>query len=135
VAPQPVSFSIVQYVGRLDGPAAHEYLQCFLSPWHDPVWAALGGLRRSARCVLTEEDVCALLDIAVHECSRGGSLLMPAKVNCDSAWANRRAGRSAQNGQITWNLTSFRIFLKERIDLVILASIWSLDKMWTIYPA
>jgi hypothetical protein len=28
---------------------------------------------------------------------------------------------------------SFRIFLKERLDLV-LASIWSVDEMWTIYP-
>jgi hypothetical protein len=25
-----------------------------------------------ARCVLTEEDVGALLEVAVHECSRGG---------------------------------------------------------------
>jgi hypothetical protein len=26
------------------------------------------------------------------------SLLMPDKVNCASAWANHKAGRSAQNG-------------------------------------
>jgi hypothetical protein len=26
------------------------------------------------------------------------SALMPAKVNCESAWANHSAGRSAQNG-------------------------------------
>jgi hypothetical protein len=32
------------------------------------------------------------------------------------------------------NLTFFRIFLKERLDLI-LASIWYLDEMWTIYPA
>jgi hypothetical protein len=34
----------------------------------------------------------------------------------------------------TSNLTFFRIYLKERLDLI-LASIWSLDEMWTIYPA
>jgi hypothetical protein len=27
------------------------------------------------------------------------SLLMPAKVNCESAWENNTAGRSAQNGE------------------------------------
>jgi hypothetical protein len=36
--------------------------------------------------------------------------------------------------KITSNLTFFQIFLKERLDLI-LASIWSLDEMWTIYPA
>jgi hypothetical protein len=32
------------------------------------------------------------------------------------------------------NLTFFRIFLEERLDLI-LASMWSLDEMWTVYPA
>jgi exonuclease III len=36
--------------------------------------------------------------------------------------------------KIPSNLTYFWIFLKEQLNLI-LATIWSLDKMWTIYPA
>jgi hypothetical protein len=35
------------------------------------VRAAVGGLQSPARCVLTEEDVGALIEVAVYECSRG----------------------------------------------------------------
>jgi hypothetical protein len=34
--------------------------------------AAVGELQSPARCVLTKEDVGALLEVAVHQCSRGG---------------------------------------------------------------
>jgi hypothetical protein len=34
----------------------------------------------------------------------------------------------------TSEIDVFRIFLKERLDLI-LTLIWSLDEMWTIYPA
>jgi hypothetical protein len=38
--------------------------------WYRPLKG--GGLQSQTRCVLTEEDVGALLEVAVHECSRGG---------------------------------------------------------------
>jgi hypothetical protein len=69
----------IEDVGRLhpvdwhrDGPPAHEKLHCLLPPWQDLVGAAVGGLQSSACCIPTEEDVGALLEVAVHECSRGG---------------------------------------------------------------
>jgi hypothetical protein len=70
---------LVQYVGRLDPigwhgdrPVMHEDLHCFLSPWQDLLGATVGGIQCSARCVLPEENMHALLEVAVHECIWGG---------------------------------------------------------------
>jgi hypothetical protein len=55
-----------------DGPRAHNELQRFLFPWQDLEGAVVGGLQSLAPCVLTEEDVGALLQVAAHECSWEG---------------------------------------------------------------
>jgi hypothetical protein len=57
---------------HVDGPPTHEELQCLLFPLQDLVGATVGGLQSLARCVLTEEDMGALLKVGVHECSQPG---------------------------------------------------------------
>jgi hypothetical protein len=58
---------------------------------------------------------------------------MPITLACNFN-INLKDNYNAELVKIPSNLTFFRIFLKERLDLI-LESIWSLDEMWTIYPA
>jgi hypothetical protein len=94
--------SPVEHVGQRDpvgwygdGPAAHQELQCFLSPWQDLVGAALGGLQSPARCFLAKEDVYALLEAAVHECSRGG-------VVCCQNWSEAGHVLAELGDEVRW---------------------------------
>jgi hypothetical protein len=70
----PVTW-LIQHVSWLDpigwhgdGSAAHEDLQCLLSPWQELIWSAVWGFQHPARYILMEEDVCALLEVTVHKC-------------------------------------------------------------------
>jgi hypothetical protein len=49
-----------------------------------------GGFQSPACCVLMEEDVCAFLEVAVHECSRGD-------MACRRDWSQAELG-----DQVRW---------------------------------